>query len=209
MKAFVVKHVDSYYDDDAPTMIYFMTHDIHARRAFAEEHNDGEIVGIHVKREKALDRYEEAGKVPFWLLALMGWWSECDHCGQRVSEDDLNDRNLDPTEIVGTFCSRVYCSPVCHGLWKTDQAEKKHVEGQALFDLEKHLYRLYGDEISITKTQAYSSHRTRGRLLEHAHVFFTFPGQTIGECRINERHVIQVPAGAMTSYNAWREIDED
>ncbi len=208
MKAFVVKHVDRYYDDDAPTMIYFVSHDIHARRAFADEYNDSELTGISVKREKALDRYADTSKIPFWLLACMGWWTECDHCGGLVSEDAMNERNLDVTNIVGTFRSRCFCSPVCHDNWKEEQAERKHVIGKALFDLEKYLLEQFPG-VTITRTQANTMFKQNQIVLDYAHVFFTFPAQNFGECRITESKVVTVPRGAMTMFNKWRGLDAD
>lgn len=203
-KAFIVKHADRYYDDESPTMIYFMVSDIVARRAFAEEYNDGELGGINVKREPSLDRYENENKIPFWRLICMGWWTECDDCGKRISEDDLNDRGLDPTDVVGTFCSRTFCTPDCHTRWEAEQAERKHISGQAVYDLEKYLFK-YFPGVTVTRTPSYVTHEQGKLVLDHAHIYFTFPEQNMGECRITEKHTVTVPRGAMTMFNEWRD----
>jgi len=193
-------------DDEAVTMIYFKERDIHARRDYADEFNDGELGGICIRRDRNLDRFGCVKNIPFWYLVHLGWSTACDECGESVDEDNLNNRGLDPTGVVGTFFSRVFCSEGCHVLWKADDAERKHIEGQAIYNLEQHLYKLYGESITIGKTHAFSScYALKGRVIEQAYVNFTFPGQTIGECRINEKNVVKVPAGAMTSYNEWRE----
>lgn len=87
LKAYVCRDASPYSEGFCE--IYFKKTNIEARKAYANEHMDGEIGGISCKREPRLDKFEASHKIPVSFLVLqMGWWfEECAYSGLRITED--------------------------------------------------------------------------------------------------------------------------
>lgn len=99
--------------------VYFTKHAVNARRAVCDEWNDGEFAGSIVRRMRHLDKYEETGWVPMTDMAYEGWWSECYHCGIKLTDseqydDDDNEFVLNPEDFVGNFGGTTFCCQTCH-----------------------------------------------------------------------------------------------
>lgn len=104
--------------------VYFAKSHIHARRAGANEFNDGEIGGMRVRRERGLDQYEASGNIPFWEMVNRGWWCDCCHCGETVNESLYDEEGRENDNPQGMFNSINFCSTRCMTEWE----RRKYVE---------------------------------------------------------------------------------
>src|SRR5690606_20613022 len=67
--------------------IIFAKSNIEARRWSANEFNDGELVGMSVKRAPWADKYGSGSKIPAADMVDAGWHFECSYSGARIDSD--------------------------------------------------------------------------------------------------------------------------
>ena len=96
--------------------IRFATSGAAARREGANELDCGFNEIEHCLRKPQFDQYAP-GPVPHAVLIEHGWWFECNHCSQRISEDmqqEAEDEGEEHEHLeVVTDGDAVYCSQSC------------------------------------------------------------------------------------------------
>lgn len=111
LKAYVVQE-----EDELTGGVVFARFHAEARRNGAGMYGDGDWESVMCYRAREFDAYAP-GPVPALVMIQHGWWLECGHCNKRISEDDIQDRQLRPVELGET----AYCSPWC----RLDDVEKR------------------------------------------------------------------------------------
>ncbi|PWF25008.1 hypothetical protein [Corticimicrobacter populi] len=106
--------------------VVFERSHVAARRVGAGELGS-EFEGVSCRREKALDQFAGAGKVPpRFLVEELGWWFTCVECGNRTS-DEGEDRNPITTEYEGDM---VFCCGNCRNSYHEEQHRRAQIRLQ-------------------------------------------------------------------------------
>lgn len=95
--------------------LYFAKSNLEARKACANEHNEGELGGVHCHRAQWADHYKHRSRVPSMDLIDHGWWFDCEGCCTTIDSDceawdDGEYRALDPVQVSANV---LYCSWQC------------------------------------------------------------------------------------------------
>ena len=162
--------------------IYFAKHAITAKKAFANEHNDGDLGGITCRRAAWADDYADK-PLPANLMVEHGWWFECVECGNRIELQNFEDEGRDISAIVGTQHSLVFCDAICAEQYTAKKRACRVVEDDAIAFLRtKVLDRLPGVEFVTGNgiEHAYARWKNGRPVLHQAVISFNFPGQKIG-----------------------------
>lgn len=150
------------------------------------------------RRAPHFDQYAP-GPVPTMVLIEHGWWSECVHCGRRVSNDmadELESDGLDPDDFVPRPAGKggVFCSEGC---------ECAH-----------HMKQLHREEATDALREAFEA-IFPGASVDHLHiadglqlngkccVTFSFPGGA-GATWFFGDDFCKVPQYAVAAYHRWR-----
>ena len=127
-----------------------------AKWQFIEQNCDGDWSDVTCRREKRLDHYGEASKIPFSVLVEMGWWIECYHCGMHVDDSTLYDAGLTPDGVIGNYHSAVYCSQACHDAEQADREAKRRMTNAIVHNLMARLEsRLEGADIELVEERIF------------------------------------------------------
>lgn len=119
--AFVVSE-----DYEGTCCVVFERSHVAARRAGAGELGS-EFEGVSCRREKALDQFADAGKVPpRFLIEELGWWFTCAECGNSTSDEDAADRPI-MTEYEGDM---VFCCGNCRNRYHDEQHRRAQIRLQ-------------------------------------------------------------------------------
>ena len=177
MKAFTVQEPDEYTGG-----VYFAKRDIEARKAYANEYQDGEIGGLICRRAPWADEY--AGQaIPARVMIANNWWFECTECGSRIDEDWLHDHGLPLEGVIGTQSSHVFCSASCHTKWEDRCAQEREIGKTMIATLKNMVRRRFGDVEFVTgtgKEHYYVARHDDPMNVQQAFVSFKFPGATLG-----------------------------
>ena len=112
--------------------IVFARSAIAARRIGAERYADGEFENAQCRRAPYADEYAESGVVPASRLIAEGWHFECSGCSRTIDNDYLWERDIDPSDVVGTQDSSVYCNELCEA---HEALESRTTEGDVMIDI--------------------------------------------------------------------------
>lgn len=107
MKAWICRDA---YEEHA--CVVFHNHGLAARRLGSNEF-DGDFNSTKCERAPQYDEYAELGYVPQKVRLADGWWFECFHCSERVSDDYLYDRGLTIKDVIEVGRDTVYCNAAC------------------------------------------------------------------------------------------------
>lgn len=203
-------------DYDGTGGVVFAKSAIEARRYGASEWNDGELGGLHVRRERDFDQFDGSG-VPAWLMVAKGWWFECSGCGMTINEDSLYDRGLPVEGVVGAECSRVYCCATCEADERARTAREAAVGNAFLWHLKQRVIDRFGPvefANGAWKEHVYAREVDGTVHIGQGIVSFNFPGMRIGPAslRYNWGYGGQfgppspeysVPRGDLEAFEAW------
>ena len=208
----------SYLETDEWTGgIIFAKSNIEARRLGANILDRDEIAGMQVNRRPDLDQYEQTG-VPASVLVGSGWHFECCGCGMHIDEDNLYDKHMKPSDVVGYESGQVFCSHGCRMEWKAEQAGRKAF-GQAFVEMMKDVVRKRIPEIEWNFGEFKEHAYVQGSgpfVVIQARVYFDFPGRKHGPATIEYHHagkygapmigpaqlVFYCPNGDLEAFNA-------
>lgn len=90
--------------------VVFHHHGMAARRQGANELGE-DFESVECFRAPHFDQFAEQGFVPVIEMIKSGWWFECVHCGQRISDSD--DESEPPIEHVVTTKHTAFCNQSC------------------------------------------------------------------------------------------------
>lgn len=108
-------------DDFTPkACVVFHHHGLAARRIGAGYLGE-DFESLECGRSPEFDEFAEAGKVPTQALLDAGWWFECDHCGERVPDEDYR-----PMENLVIDGDRVYCNEKCKCGHDKEVSDRNH-----------------------------------------------------------------------------------
>lgn len=112
--------------DDEHGCIVFASNSATARRNGASELGcDWEDIET-CRRAPWADSYAQDRRVPPLVMIEHGWWFECCHCGERVSDDSYHDDD-DGEEIPHEPVAEgqlIYCTPACRDEDQRERAER-------------------------------------------------------------------------------------
>ena len=171
--------------------IYFARHAITAKKAFANEHNDGELNGIVCRRAPWADDYADK-PLPANLMVEYGWWFECVGCGNHIDRDSFEDEGRDISNIIGTQHSQVFCDTTCADEYAAQKRAREAVEAEAISFLRKKVLERFPGVEFVTgfgSEHAYARWNDGRAVLHQAVVSFTFPGQKIGPASLRMDNV--------------------
>lgn len=162
-------------NDERTGGIIYATSNIAARRQGANEYGDGELSYVTCNRAPWADRYH--GKpIPIDLMVLHGWWFECGHCGKRIDEDLLWEKQIEPEDLIGFEHSVSYCDARCEAGAALDKAHREHLQKRWLRRFAKIVKRRFPEAVPVLK-HAYASHDGTRYRLQEVTVAFDFPGR--------------------------------
>lgn len=130
----------AYEHDEGVGGIYFAKHAIVARRDAANEHADGELSGVWLRRAPWADRYAP-GPVPVSVMIEHDWWFPCSHCDRHVT-NSTEERVFDERDRT------VWCSAECRAAEAARRAERLELERQA----KEAAFAKFGHEITVGHT---------------------------------------------------------
>lgn len=164
--------------------IVFAKHAIVARREGANQFAGGEFDYVSCRRAAWADEFAENGDVPISVMVAHGWHFECGSCGSRIDEDMLWERDLRPTDIVGSQHSAAYCNAVCEARYNLRRAEAVYRERRWIRRFEKIIKRRFpGVTIGNKdwgKPHAHASNSKGKWTIQQVWVSFDFPGSQYG-----------------------------
>jgi len=131
--------------------VYFTPQAIHARRAVCDEYQDGYLSGAEVHRVPSFDKYEKERGVPVWEMLDRGWWTECYHCHQKMTTDELYDENdneyyMDIMACVGYFDGLHFCCQSCSDAFHYRRAVEQQMKGELLEMMQAKLESKFGTQ---------------------------------------------------------------
>ena len=100
-------------DTEGTGGIVFSRSSIEALRKGASTFGDGDIHGWSARRAQWADSFAATGEVPMAVAVECGWWSECHGCGRTISQDDLDERGLPASGVIGSLAGATYCCQQC------------------------------------------------------------------------------------------------
>lgn len=146
-----------------------------ARRLGANEYADGDFSYVTCHRAPWADSYSEK-PIPVGLMILHGWHFECSHCGGRIDEDMLDDKQIEPDDVIGVEHSAAYCDARCEAGAALTKAQAEHVQKRWLRRFARIVKRRFPDAVPVLK-HAYASLRDGRHVIQEVTVAFDFPGQ--------------------------------
>lgn len=177
MKAYIVTE-----DYECRGGVVFANRAVEARRFGADEYNNGEFSGMSVKRAKGLDKYAKTG-VPAWLMIADGWSYECCGCGEPLGNDDIFDRGMSLTQVVGTDSGSVFCDWTCEAEYLAEYAATK-AYGEAFLSLLRGMVKERFGPVKFPegrfKAHAYCRRERGHEVIHEAQVFFELRGLNYG-----------------------------
>lgn len=163
--------------------VYFARHSITAKKAFADEFNDGEIGGVICHRAPWADEFAESKVVPAKAMIAHGWHFECSGCGHRIDEDWLADEGKPLDGVIGSQWSMVFCGPDCEARHDEQERQRKTIQDEWIAMLKSMVLARFPDAKFSSgdfKEHAYASLRDGHWIIEQCVVSFEFPGMKIG-----------------------------
>lgn len=137
-----------------------------AKWQFIQNHCDGEWKAVTCVREKRLDHYGAAHKIPFKELVWLGWWVECYQCGMHVDESHIEDAGMDVDNVQGFYTGVVYCSKECEHESHAEREAKEKLEARVIEEMIWKLEdRLPGAQIELVEPYTYLN-GTRGLIYD-------------------------------------------
>ncbi|AOR78629.1 hypothetical protein BES08_10820 [Novosphingobium resinovorum] len=148
---------------------------IAARREGANEYADGDFSYVTCHRAPWADAYH--GKaLDVGLMILHGWHFECSGCGGRIDEDMLDEKQIEPDDVIGHQHSAAYCDARCEAGAALEKAQAEHVQKRWLRRFAKIVKRRFPDAVPELK-HAYAILRDGRHVIEQVTVSFDFPGR--------------------------------
>lgn len=161
--------------DERTGGIFYARSDIAARRQGANEYGDGELSYVTCNRAPWADKYYGEA-LPVSLMILHGWHFECGDCGGRIDEDMLDEKQIEPDDVIGHQHGVAYCDARCEAGSALTKAQAEHVQKRWLRRFARIVKRRFPDATPILK-HAYASRRDGRHVIEEVTVAFDFPGQ--------------------------------
>ena len=146
----------------------------------SRRYGDGDPEYFSARREPRADHLVSRAKITASFLVELGWHFECGYCSERITEDNLYDRDLTTDDVQGTQDSAVYCSPVCEASWKLEHAKDKAIENRWVRKLRLYILKKYPEADLPSKDTklrqgAYIARRDGRPRLEEVFVEFKLP----------------------------------
>lgn len=165
--------------------VVFATSAIAARRAGASEWNDGELGGMSCRRAAWADKYADSRIVPAADMIAEGWWFEC-NCGHRINLDNLEERGLPLSGVIGSQNSMIFCEKACQDFYLARKARLDAAGATAIAMLEEIVLKRFPDaDLSASGNHVYCTEHDDGAIIyEQVIVKFGFPGMRIGAAEI-------------------------
>jgi hypothetical protein len=148
---------------------------IAARRLGANEYADGDFSYVTCHRAPWADGYCDK-PIPVGLMILHGWHFECGHCGGLIDEDMLDEKQIEPDDVIGHEHSEAYCDARCEAGAALTKAQAEHVQKRWLRRFAKIVKRRFPDAVPVLKC-AHASFRDGRHVIAQVTVAFDFPGQ--------------------------------
>lgn len=151
--------------------------------------------------EQIMQICAETGVVPASLMVAHGWWFECVYCGQKISEDDLAERRLSASGVIGDQHGLVFCCKTHALKHRREQAQRKRAEAAGVKLFSEIVLRRLPDAKLINEPQnmrphAYVCGELGGPWVnEQIIISFTFPGMKIGPASLRYSRPYGVPIG--------------
>lgn len=186
-------------DGEGYCCVVFSTNGAAARREGASElGTDWEGIESCI-RKPDLDQYSP-GPIPPMTLLDHGWWFECSHCGQRVSNDDADDERTKEFNPRPNGLHSIFCSESCECADHMQRRNRQEAEAALIEVFEAKFPGAKILNVNVCEGPKLIE-GVPGRFV----IGFTFPGCTYGArwdfgddfCRVS-----QCDADA---YGAWRE----
>lgn len=170
-------------EDEGTGGIVFAKSSIAALREGASEYGGGDIYGWRATRAQWADQYAVTGNVPMSAAVESGWWAECVGCGHTINESSLEDRGLQPSDVIGTLRGSAYCCQKC----VDDEAERSRREALAKSEViarfSSLILKRFPDAIlDLPETDRWSKpsvYITRDWIVQQVVIPFGFPGQKV------------------------------
>lgn len=170
-------------NDERTGGIIYATSNIAARRQGANEYGDGELSYVTCNRAPWADEYY--GKaLPVSVMVDNGWHFECSHCGGRIDEDMVWEKQIQTDDIIGHQFSLCYCDARCEAGDALDKANREHVERRWVRRFMR-IVRARFPEAKPIKKGAYASRQGNHYAIQEVSVEFEFPGQQFGPATLS------------------------
>ena len=174
--------------------IVFARSAIAARRIGADRYADGEFENARCRRAPYADEYAESGIVPASRLIEEGWHFECSGCSRTIDNDYLWEMDIEPSDVVGSQDSSVYCNELCEAYEALGRAQRKVFDRRWMRRLVKFVKARFPEAEIIRDSQfrrpyVYGDRRNGQHLLRDANIPFTLPCLEHGPASlVVERH---------------------
>lgn len=110
--------------------IVFHHHGLAAKREGSEVLGE-DFEYVDCFRAPHFDQFAEQGFVPVIEMLKAGWWFECVHCGNHITEDDSRDEDeVTPLDKVVTTKRHAYCNQTCKDAYD-DQVQQHNLKFEA------------------------------------------------------------------------------
>lgn len=195
-------------DDEGLGGIVFAKSNAHGRRLGAAKFGDGDFDWGTARRAPWADAHYPT--VPIEVMLDQGWWYECTHCGQRISDQEYDDEtdeeiHFDPV-LIG---DAAYCRPACRNAHMIECLRVGLIEQNAIYGLSQKLLSLFPGIWLVGKPHAY----VRGISIQQCVVEFRFPGCKIGNATYGWHEAGQEPQigvcnGDKAAWDAWRQKEK-
>ena len=126
---------------------------------------EGDFVDQTARRAPAYDKYGSMGNIPASVLVWDGWYFECHHCGESISEGTLDDLGMTPDSVIGTVNGAVYCSEQCRLGREIQKEHISRIENQVLRNLTWRLEDKFGVD-NVTEVKHHTYIRDDGKIVE-------------------------------------------
>lgn len=171
---------------------------------------DVDPFAFEIERTEWADKYAP-GPVPRKAMIDNGWWFECHQCGTNITQDSCDeDDGHEPVERG----NQIWCRASCRDQYDIDQDMFKRIEVATIEYLKLDLLRqCHGAEIvdhEYAQPSAYVCRSGSDYRVEHAGIFFRFPGCMFGSVRFgfDEQQAVSkfiVCSGDVPAFECWRD----
>lgn len=165
--------------------IVYATSAAAARRIGANEFAGGDFGGVSCRRAPWADVYI-GQPIPIWLMVFYGWRFECGHCGCRIDNDMLWEKQLENEDLIGFEHTVAYCDARCEAGDALDKAKREHLQKRWLRRFAKIVKRRF-PEASPVLHHAYANLSGGRCTIEQVIVEFDFPGRQYGMASLSWR----------------------